>query len=133
MFYLRPAGADPRSTKINSVNVKRLLENERINNELEIEKGEIKMAQTIMEQIGDQINVTAHKASQAASAVGDVLEDGVTAARRAAKHASRTASELKRDTKKRIQGHPFEIVAATFAAGITTGVAIGWLIRQRRS
>jgi hypothetical protein len=35
------------------------------------------------------------------------------------------------DTKKRVQQHPIESIAATFAAGIAAGVAIGWLIRGK--
>ena len=42
------------------------------------------MSQSVLEQVGEQIDKTAHDASRAASYVADALEDGVKAARRAA-------------------------------------------------
>jgi ElaB/YqjD/DUF883 family membrane-anchored ribosome-binding protein len=88
------------------------------------------MSQSVMEQVGEQIDSTAHKASQAASSVADALEDGVKAARCAAKHGGRVATELLDDTKRRVQRHPIETVAATFAIGIAAGAAIGWMSRR---
>jgi ElaB/YqjD/DUF883 family membrane-anchored ribosome-binding protein len=90
------------------------------------------MAQSVFKQAGEQIADTAHKASRAASAVADALEDGVGAARRAAKQGGYAAAELLDDTKRRVQRHPIETVAATFAAGIAAGAAIGWLLRRGR-
>ena len=81
----------------------------------------------------EQIDETAHKGSRAASAVGDVIEDGVAATIRAAKHGACAATELVDDTKKRFQQYPFETVAMTFAAGLATGAAIGWMMRRRKS
>ncbi len=90
------------------------------------------MAQSMFEQAGEQITDTAHKASRAASAVADAIEDGVGAARRAAKQGGYAAAELLDDTKRRVQRHPIETVAATFAAGIAAGVAISWMVRRER-
>jgi hypothetical protein len=88
------------------------------------------MAQSIFEQTGEQLADTAHKASRAASAVADALEDGVGAARRAAKQGGYAAAELFDDTRRRVQKHPIEIVAATFAVGIAAGTAIGWMMKR---
>jgi ElaB/YqjD/DUF883 family membrane-anchored ribosome-binding protein len=89
------------------------------------------MAQSMFEQAGEQFSDTAHKASRAASAVKDALEDGVGAARRAAKQGRYAAAELIDDTKRRVQRHPVEAVVATFAAGIAAGTAISWMVGRR--
>jgi ElaB/YqjD/DUF883 family membrane-anchored ribosome-binding protein len=90
------------------------------------------MAQSMFEQTGEQIADTAHKASRAASAVADALEDGAGAARRAAKQGFYATAEFLDDTKRRVQRHPIEAVAATFAAGIAAGTAIGWMVGRGR-
>ena len=89
------------------------------------------MEHTVLEQMSDQIDETARKASRAASAVGDALEDGVIAARRAAKHGGDVAAEFYDDTKKRIQRNPIETVVAATAIGIATGAAISWVLRRK--
>jgi len=91
------------------------------------------MAHTVLEQMSDQINETAHRASRAATVIGDALEDGVIAARRAAKHGGEVATEFYVDTKKRIQRNPIETVVAATAIGIAFGAAISWVLRQKRS
>jgi hypothetical protein len=95
------------------------------------ERGTDKMAHTVLEQMSDQIDETAHMASRAASAVGDALEDGVIAARRAAKHGGDVAVEFYDDTKKRIQRNPIETVVAATAIGIATGAVISWMLRRK--
>jgi len=90
------------------------------------------MSQSVLEQVGEQIDKTAHKASRAASYVADAFEDGVEATRRAAKHGGHVATELLDETKHRVQRHPIEIVVATFAVGIAAGAAIGWMARGRQ-
>jgi ElaB/YqjD/DUF883 family membrane-anchored ribosome-binding protein len=90
------------------------------------------MTQSTWEHTGEQIADTAHKASRAASAVADALEDGVGAARRAAKQSGDAAAELFDDTKRQLRLHPVESVAVTFAAGIAAGVALGWVMRRRQ-
>jgi ElaB/YqjD/DUF883 family membrane-anchored ribosome-binding protein len=91
------------------------------------------MTQSVLEQLGEQVDVTVHKASRAASAVADVLEDGVCATKRAAKQGSQAASELYVDTRKRVQRHPVESVAATFAVGVAAGAAMGWMIGRKQN
>jgi ElaB/YqjD/DUF883 family membrane-anchored ribosome-binding protein len=90
------------------------------------------MAQSVLEQMGEQIDETARKASRAASVVADALEDGVGAARRTAKHGAHVATEFLDNTKKRVQRHPIETVVATFAAGIAAGAVIGLMMRRRQ-
>ncbi len=89
------------------------------------------MAQSMWDQTSEQFTDAAHKASRAASAVSDAFEDGITSARRAAKQGGDAAAELIDDTKKRVQRHPLESVAATFGAGIAAGMALGWLLRRK--
>ena len=90
------------------------------------------MKQSMFEQTGEQIADTAYKASRAASAVADALENGVGAARRAAKQGFYAGAELLDDTRRRVQRHPIETVVATFAAGIAAGTAISWIVRRGR-
>jgi ElaB/YqjD/DUF883 family membrane-anchored ribosome-binding protein len=90
------------------------------------------MAQSLSEKVGVQIDETARKASRAASVVADALEDGCVAARRAAKQGTDAAEELLAKTRKRVQRHPIEAVAAVFAAGIVAGSAIRWLMKRRQ-
>ena len=89
------------------------------------------MTQSVLEQMGVQIDETARKASRAASAVADVLEDGGEVARRVTKQGSHAATELLDDTRKRVQRHPVETVAVVFAAGIAAGTLIGWMMNRR--
>jgi ElaB/YqjD/DUF883 family membrane-anchored ribosome-binding protein len=90
------------------------------------------MTQSVLEQMGVQIDETAHKASRAATAVAEALEEGGGAARRITKQGSHAATELTDDTRRRVQRHPLETVAATFAAGIGAGAVIGWMMRHRQ-
>jgi ElaB/YqjD/DUF883 family membrane-anchored ribosome-binding protein len=115
-----------------SARLKRLLESKRITIELRNEKGQESMAQSVLEQVGVQIDETAHKASRAASVLADALEDGGEAARRVTKQGSHAAAELLAETKKRVQRHPIETVAAVFAAGIMAGAAIRWMMKRRQ-
>ena len=89
------------------------------------------MAQSVLEQTGEQIAETARKTSRAASAVADALEDGVGAARRVAKQGGDAAEELFDDTVKRLQRHPIETVVVTFTIGVAAGVVIGWMMKRR--
>jgi hypothetical protein len=96
------------------------------------EKGKT-MTQSVFEQTDEQITDTIHKASRAASAAVDAIEDGVGAARRAAKRGGYAAAELYDDAKRRVQQSPTEAIVATFAAGIIAGTAASWLIRKKCS
>jgi ElaB/YqjD/DUF883 family membrane-anchored ribosome-binding protein len=89
------------------------------------------MLQSVLERTGDQVAETARKASRAASAVADALEDGVGAARRVAKQGGDAAEEFIDDTTRRLQRHPVETIVTTFAVGIGLGVLIGWMIKRR--
>lgn len=89
------------------------------------------MEQATFEHMCQQIDDTAYKATQAASALTEALENSVVAVRRAAKHGTEAAAEFLYDTRKRIQRKPFEAVAVTFAAGIIAGSAISWVARRR--
>lgn len=88
------------------------------------------MEQSVFEHMGQQIDDTTHKATRAASAVAGALEDSVIAARCAARDGADAATELLYNTKRRLQRHPLETVALTFAAGIAAGAAIGWIIKR---
>jgi len=90
------------------------------------------MTQTVLEQMGVQIDETAQSASRAATAVADALEDGGGAARRVTKQGSDAATELLDDTRRRVRKHPLETVAATFAAGIGAGALIGWMMKRKK-
>jgi ElaB/YqjD/DUF883 family membrane-anchored ribosome-binding protein len=89
------------------------------------------MTESVLERTGEQIAETARKASRATSALADAFEDGVEAARRAAKQSGDAAEEFMDDTTKRLQRHPIETVAATFAMGIAAGILIGWMVKRR--
>ena len=89
------------------------------------------MTQSVLERTGNQIAETARKASRATSTVADGFEDRVEAAKLAAKQGGDAAEEFLDDTTKRVQRHPIETVAATFAIGVAAGVLIGWMVRRR--
>jgi ElaB/YqjD/DUF883 family membrane-anchored ribosome-binding protein len=89
------------------------------------------MTQSLLDRTGEHIAETARKASKATSAVADAFEDGVEAARRAAKQGGDAAEEFLDDTTKRLQRHPIETVAATFAMGVAVGILIGWMAKRR--
>ena len=91
------------------------------------------MEQSVFEHVGQQIDDTTHKATRAASAVADALEDSVLAARREARDGADAATELLYNAKRRLQRHPLETVAVTFAAGIAAGAAIGWMFKRKQS
>ena len=90
------------------------------------------MAQSVSEKLGVQVDETARKASRAASAVANALEDGGVAERRVAKQGKDTAAEFLADTRKRVQRHPIETVAAAIAVGIVAGAAIRWMLKRRQ-
>jgi ElaB/YqjD/DUF883 family membrane-anchored ribosome-binding protein len=91
------------------------------------------MEHSVFEHVGQQIDDTTHKATRAASAVADAVEDSVFAAKRAARDSADAATELLYNTKRRLQQHPLETVAVTFAAGIAIGTAIAWMTKRGKS
>ena len=90
------------------------------------------MAQSVLEQVGEKAAEAAQKTSRAASAVADAVEDGLASARHAAKQGGYASAELLADTKKRVQRHPIEAIAAAFTAGIVAGSAIRWMLNRRQ-
>ncbi len=89
------------------------------------------VTQSVLERTGEQIAETARKASGAASAVAEALEDGVGAARRVAKQGGDAAEEFLDDTIKRLQRHPIETIVMTFAVAFAAGIAMGWIMKRR--
>jgi hypothetical protein len=61
------------------------------------------MEQSIFEHMGQELDDTTHKATRAASAVADAVEDSIFAAKRAARDGADTATELLYNTKRRLQ------------------------------
>jgi ElaB/YqjD/DUF883 family membrane-anchored ribosome-binding protein len=89
------------------------------------------MSETGVGRVGEQITETARTASRLTSAMAEVVEEGLGAARRVAKQAGDAAEELFDDTTKRLERHPKETVAGTLAVGIAIGIVIGWLMSRR--
>ncbi|MFZ0289514.1 MAG: hypothetical protein WBW98_20085 [Candidatus Sulfotelmatobacter sp.] len=89
------------------------------------------MSQTVVERTAEHIAESAHQASRATSAIADAIEDGVGVVRRAAKHGGDAAEEFLDDTTQRLQRHLLLTVATTFAAGVTAGALIGWMMKRR--
>jgi hypothetical protein len=91
------------------------------------------MEQSVFEHVGQQIDDTTHKASRAASAVADAMDDSVIAARRVVRDGAGAARELLYNTNRRFERHPFEAVAISFLAGIAAGTAISWILKRGKS
>jgi len=110
-----------------------LLKNKHLNMEQDNQRGQVMTTQTVYEQTSEQIADTMHKASRAASAAVEALEDSVGAARRAAKQGGYAAVEFFDDAKRRVQRHPIETVVATLAAGIAAGAVISLMLKKKPS
>ena len=89
------------------------------------------MADTVMGRAGEQLAEGARTASRLTSAVADVVEEGLGAAKRVAKQAGDTAEELFDDTTKRLQRHPVETVVGSMVVGLCLGIVVGWLIGRK--
>ena len=88
------------------------------------------MADTVIGRAGDQISESARTASRMTSAMADVMEESLGAARRVAKQAGDAAEEFFDDTSKRLQRHPAETVMGSMVVGIAIGIVVGWLIAR---
>jgi hypothetical protein len=89
------------------------------------------MSDSVAGRAGDQIAETARTASRVTSAMADVMEEGLGAARRVAKQAGDAAEEFFDETTKRLERHPVETVVGSMVVGIALGIVIGWLISRR--
>ncbi len=74
---------------------------------------------------------TIHKVSRTASAFADVIENGISAAKRVGRRGSDAAEEFMDDTILRIKRHPVETVVAAFALGFAIGGFVDRLVRRR--
>jgi len=66
------------------------------------------MAHQFLEQAGEKAAEATHKVSRVASAAADVLEDGLTSARRAAKQGGYAVAEFIDDTTGHVKRYPIE-------------------------
>jgi hypothetical protein len=117
--------------KIGLAALKKLSVNENASTQAHKNTEEGPMSQTVVERTAEHISESARRASRASSAIADAIDDGVGVARRAAKQGGDAAEELLNDTTQRIQRHPVLTVAASFAAGVTAGTLIGWMMKRR--
>jgi ElaB/YqjD/DUF883 family membrane-anchored ribosome-binding protein len=122
----------PVKLKAGSAELKKPSGNKGINTKFGDEMRLDLMVQSALERTSEQIADTSRKASRAASAVADAVGDGVGAARRVAKQSGDAAEEFIDDTTRRLQRHPVETVATTFALGVAAGILIGCLAKRKR-
>lgn len=89
------------------------------------------MSQTVLERTADRVAESAQQAASATRKVGDAVQDAVGVLGNAAKRGGDAAEEFLNDTAQRVQRHPALTVAATFAAGLTAGMLIGWIMKRK--
>jgi hypothetical protein len=89
------------------------------------------MSQTLVERATEHITESTHQAARVTSAIAEAYEDGVGLVKRAVKQSGDAAEELLDDTTQRLKRHFVLTVAMTFAAGITAGALIGWMMKRR--
>ena len=88
------------------------------------------MSQTVVERAAEHITESAHQASRATNAIGDVIGEGVGVVRRTVKQGGDAAEEFLDDTTQRLQRHLVLTVLTTFAAGVTLGALVGLMVKR---
>jgi hypothetical protein len=88
------------------------------------------MGDTVIGRAGEQIAETARTATRLTSAMAEVVEESLGAAKRVAKQAGDAAEELFDETTKRLQRHPVETAVGSLAIGVCLGIVVGWLIAR---
>ncbi len=89
------------------------------------------MAEGILEKADAQVAESIKKLSRAASSMAEAIDDGVSVIKLAVKRSGDLAEEIMDDTTQRVRRHPVETMAATFAAGLVTGMFIGWIVSRK--
>lgn len=89
------------------------------------------MPQTLTERTAEHIGESVRQASSATATIADAIEDGLGVVRRAVKQGGDAADEFLDDTTQRLQRHLTLTIATTFAAGVTAGAFIGWMMKRR--
>ncbi len=89
------------------------------------------MAEGILEKADAQVAESIKKLSRAASSMAEAIDDGVGVIKLAVKRSGDLAEEIMDDTTQRVRRHPVETMVATFAAGLVTGVFIGWMVSRK--
>ena len=62
--------------------------------------------------------------------IAEVVEDGVSAAKRAVKHGRRAAEDLVDDAQYQVKQHPLSTVGISFGIGLGLGVVSGVLLAR---
>ena len=89
------------------------------------------MSQTITERTAEHLDESVRQASRASAKIADAIEDGLGVVRRAVKQGGAAADEFLDDTTQRLQRHLTLTIATAFAAGVTAGTLIGWMMKRR--
>ena len=89
------------------------------------------MPEAVMEKMTEQIAEKAHNFSRAATALSEVIDDGIGVVKRAAKKSGDVLEELMDDNTLRIKRHPLETVMTSVAVGFVAGMLVGWLMRRK--
>lgn len=97
------------------------------------EKLESKAA-SIAERVAETARQAGHLAKDARQLkdrAAVALEDQVLAARRAVRQTRRDVEDLRDDVVTTVRRAPLASVGITFAAGLATGMLVGWMSRPR--
>lgn len=89
------------------------------------------MPEAVMDKMTEQIAEKAHRFSRAATALSEVIDDGIDVAKRAAKKSGDALEELMDDNTLRVKRHPLETVVTSVAVGFVAGILVGWLMRRK--